>query len=473
MTLPPESWLQKNFRTAVLLALAALFLLYQLLFLHYRPYDVDNPWFLSFSYAHHVQHLRTDEFLHMRFPYGMDGTQYFGRIAADGQAAVASLFGWQQRPMAILSSGTIVASLGLWAWALRRMGYAPRLILTFLIVAGTAEPFVSAANRFRFEPLSFLLTSAGLLLSTFDFVFPAILVAALAVETQPSALLGLLPVLAFNLQRHGLSWKLAARTALALVLAAAFTLLLHPALWQLLHAGQSTTGSVPLQVLAADHSGFIAYFLMPRHLPETLFLAITPWIFLLLGRRLPAKTAWIAWSALAAAALAVLSPHPNVIYTLFFYPLLLLLALLWFSERHLPWIVAACVVSATAQYGYLAHLNRGQGYRATDIAIISDMITQGEQSSGMHDADVRILGDYSLWYAHPHNFVAAGENNAAYAATSDLLLCYRQRPPGASQPRFMMDCDEMLRLRPASRLLGSSIVRGNTVWLYTSHLPHG
>ena len=451
------------------MVLAALFVLYQALFLHYRPYDVDNPWFLSFSYVQHVQGLRTDEFLHMRFPFGMDGTQFFGRIAADGQAAVAALFGWQQRPMAVLSSAAVACALGFWAWSLRRMGYGPRLILTFLVVAGTAEPFVSAANRFRFEPLSFLLTSAGLLLSTFDMVFAGILIAALAIETQPSALLGLVPVLIFNLARHGLTWRLALRASAALALGAGFTILLHPQLWLLLRGGQSATGSVPLSVLA-DHSGFIAYFLMPRHLPETVFLAITPWVFLFLGRRLPAKTAWIAWSAVAAAALAILSPHPNVIYTLFFYPLLLLLALLWFNERQLGWIMLAGVVSATAQYTYLAYLNRGQGYRTADIAEISALIAQGEQASGLDDTNVRLLGDYSLWFAHPHNFVAGGDNNTAYAATSDLLLCYRQRPPGASQPQAMMNCDEMLRLLPATRLLGSSIVRGNTVWLYTPHL---
>ena len=295
----PEPWLQRNFRGAVLLVLAALFAMYQALFLHYRPYDVDNPWFLSFSYAQHVEHLQTDEFLHMRFPFGMDGTQFFGRIAADGQAAMAALFGWQQRPMAVLSSIAIVSALGLWAWSLRRMGYSPRLILTSLIIAGCAEPYVSAANRFRFEPLSFLLTSAGLLLSTFDLMFLGILVAAIAVETQPSALLGLVPVLIFNLSRHGLSAKLILRASVALALAAAFALLLHPQLWPLLRHGQSPTSSAPLHALVADHSGFIAYFLMPRHLPETLFLAVTPWVFLLRGKRLPKKTAWIAWSALA------------------------------------------------------------------------------------------------------------------------------------------------------------------------------
>ena len=466
------SWVEKNFRTAAVLLLAALFVLYQLLFLHYRPYDVDNPWFLSFSYLQHVEHVRTDQFLQMRFPFGMDGTQFFGRLAADGQAAVAALFGWQQRPMSLLSSATVTAALGFWAWSLRRMGYTPQLILTFLVAAGTAEPFVSAANRFRFEPLSFLLTSAGLLLSTFDLVFFGVFVAAIAIETQPSALLGLVPVLGFNIARHGLSKGLVTRAAAALALAASITLLLHPALWHLLRYGAASTGVVPLRVIA-DHSGFIAYFLLLRHLPETLFLASAPWIFLLMGRRLPAKTAWIAWSTLAAASLAILSPHPNVSYTLFFYPLLLLLALLWFTPRQLAWIAAACIVSATVQYAYLARLNRGQGFRAADIARVSALIAQGEQSIGMNDADVHVFGEYSVWYAHPHYFVAGGDNNPAYVPGADLLLCYRQRPPGASQPQAMMDCDVMLKLLPASRLLGSTNLRGNTLWLYTPHLlPH-
>ena len=468
MSTAPAPWPKRHLRLAVLLVLAALFLLYQVLFLHYRPYDVDNPWFLSFSYQQHVEHVRTDEFFRMRFPFGMDGTQFFGRIAAEGQAAVAAVFGWQQRPMALLSSSTVVAALGLWAWSLRRMGYAPRLILTFLIAAGTAEPYVSAANRFRFEPLSFLLASAGLLLSTYDLIFLGIFVAAIAIETQPSALLGLVPVLIFNLARHGLSAKLVARAAAALALAAAATVLLHPALWHLMRFGAASSGTVPFNVIA-DHSGFIAYFLLLRHMPETLFLAVTPWIFLLRGKRLPKSAGWIAWSALAAAALAVLSPHPNVIYTMFFYPLLLLLALLWFNEQQLAWIAAACILSATAQYAYLVHLNRGQGYRNEDIAKVSTMIAQAEQDLGLNDTDVHLFGDYSVWFAHPRNFVAASGNNAPYAPSADLLLCYRQRPPGASQPQAMLYCDAMLKALPVHRLLNSTTIRGNTVWLYTSH----
>ena len=469
MNAPHQSWVQRNFRSAVLLVLAALFVLYQVLFLHYRPYDVDNPWFLSFSYQQHVEHVRTDQFFRMRFPYGMDGTQFFGWMAAEGQAAVAALFGWHQRPMAILSSATVVAGLGLWAWTLRRLRCAPQLIVTFVIVAGVAEPYVSAANRFRFEPLSFLLTSAGLLLSTFDLLFLGIFVAAIAIETQPSALLGLAPVLIFNVARHGLSRRLLTRGAAALLLAGSITLWLHPQLAQLLRFGSTPSGTVPLHAVVTGHSGFIEYFLMVRHLPETLFLALAPWFFLFRGRRLPQHAAWIAWSALAAACLAVLSPHPNVIYTMFFYPLLLLLALLWFTERQLAWIAAVGIAGAAAQYAYLAHLNRGQGYREADLAKVSAMIAEGERSLGIDDGNTHLFGDYSLWYAHPRNFVPSGDNNVAYAASADLLLCYRQRPPGASQPQFMMDCSAMLKLLPASRLLNNTTVRGNTVWLYTPH----
>ena len=272
------------------------------------------------------------------------------------------------------------------------------------------------------------------------------------------------------LRGNGLSPKLLARAAAALALAAAATLLLHPALWRLMRFGAASSGTVPFNVIA-DHGGFIAYFLLLRHLPETLFLAVTPWIFLFRGKRLPQTAAWIAWSALAAAALAVLSPHPNVIYTMFFYPLLLLLALLWFSEQQLAWIAAACVLSATAQYAYLAHLNRGQGYRDSDIAKVTTMIHQAEQTLGMNDADVHLFGDYTLWFAHPRNFVAASGNNAPYAGSADLLLCYRQRPPGASQPQYMLYCDAMLKALPFHRLLNSTTIRGNTVWLYTSHRP--
>ncbi len=463
-----NSLVNRHWVAVCLLTLVALFSLYQLLFLHFRPYDIDNPWFLSFSYSQNVRHVFSDEFLHARFPYGQDGTQFFGWVAAELQAVVAKLFGWQQRPMAVLSSLAVVSALGMWAWSLRRMGHATNLILAFLIVAGTAEPYIAAANRFRYEPLSILLVSGGLLLGTYDLAFLSILVAASAMETQPSALLGLVPVLIYNITRHDMVGKLVLRAAAALTIAATGTLLLHPQLWHLLRFGPAAAGAAPVQIIAADHSGFISYFLYLRHLPETLFLAITPWVFLFRGKRPPREMAWIAWSALAAACFAIASPHPNVIYSIFFYPFLLLLALLWFSERKLVWIAVAFLANATLQLTYLAYLNRGQGYRENDMRRVSAIIQSGEQEIRMSDREVRIFGDYTVWFAHPNNFIPASYANAGLASQSDLLLCYRQLPSGASQPK-LMNCDAVLKLLPSTRLLSEVTLRGNILLLYTPH----
>ena len=60
----------------VLVLLLALLAFYLFIFLRYRPYDIDNPWFLSFSYNRFIEHIRSDQFAKVVFPGGMDGTQY-------------------------------------------------------------------------------------------------------------------------------------------------------------------------------------------------------------------------------------------------------------------------------------------------------------------------------------------------------------------------------------------------------------
>ena len=64
------------------LSLLALAVLYLLLTQKYRAYDIDNPWFLSFSYNACHEHIGTDEFEQDRFPTGMDGVHLFGKMAA-------------------------------------------------------------------------------------------------------------------------------------------------------------------------------------------------------------------------------------------------------------------------------------------------------------------------------------------------------------------------------------------------------
>src|ERR1700723_47894 len=72
---PPQKSRDEGIRYAWIhwSVLLGLFGFYLLMFLRYRPYDIDNPWFLSFSYNSYVEHICTDQFMNVRFPEGMDG----------------------------------------------------------------------------------------------------------------------------------------------------------------------------------------------------------------------------------------------------------------------------------------------------------------------------------------------------------------------------------------------------------------
>ena len=99
------------------------------MFLRYRPYDIDNPWFLSFSYNTCVEHINTDQYMNVQFPAGMDGTQLFGRLAAYVQCALLAHTGWQQWPAALVSAVFVVFSLTMWWLQLQRLGYKQTFVL--------------------------------------------------------------------------------------------------------------------------------------------------------------------------------------------------------------------------------------------------------------------------------------------------------------------------------------------------------
>jgi hypothetical protein len=83
---------------AVLVLLLALFAFYLFMFLRYRPYDIDNPWFLSFSYNRFIDHIRSDQFAKVTFPARMDGTRCFGLLAAFPQYVVGHIAGCGSGP---------------------------------------------------------------------------------------------------------------------------------------------------------------------------------------------------------------------------------------------------------------------------------------------------------------------------------------------------------------------------------------
>jgi hypothetical protein len=431
-------------------------------FLSYRPYDVDNPWFLSFSYNACVEHVATDQFMHIPFPAGMDGTQLFGRLAAFTQCGVLNHFGWQQRPAVVLSAAMVVLALGFWWLQLARLGFSRLFIASFVLIAGISEPFLAAANKFRYEFLSFALISLGLLLVARRKPLLGIFIAALAVEVQPAAVVGLVPIVLLASSLEKIDRRLIARLIAGASLAACVYLALHP---DILHASTylAQLHDVPRQA----HGGtFVAYFIeRTRHLPELLCIIIAA--FLYPRRPRTPASRYIGISALVLSCLLVVLPHGNAAYMIFTYPFLLAMALIAFDvDRHPRLIISGALLLALPQSLYLAHLTRNLGYRPADIAEASQAIQRAETTLHIPDDRLRIYGDYRLWFAHPHFYQAAAESTTPEVRDADLYLCFNHPPePLALAAHTMLDCPAINALVPL-RLLDTISVRDHQLFLY-------
>jgi hypothetical protein len=449
---------QKRFITI----LCGLFVFYLGMFLRYRPYDIDNPWFLSFSYNSYVEHICTDQFMNVRFPEGMDGTSLFGKLAAFVQFALLSQAGWQQWPAVVIASSFIVFSLATWWIKLRRLGYCDSFISAFLIIAGLSEPFLSAANKFRYEYFSFALLSSGLLLVAYRKPILGTFVAALAVEVQPAALVGIIPVIVLSCCMNKRTFGLFARLAVGLSLAAAAYFSLHP---KVLHFEYSLRHSeLSNNVWRGGFFGAF-FFQRHRHLPELL-------IFLIAGiyywrKRSEISSHYLGISAIAMSIFSLVMPHGNPSYMIFLYPFLTAMALSVVKvERQLKAITIFACAYALLQYAPLVYMNRNQGYRFQDINQVAGLIRDAEQQLAIRDEDLRIYGDYALWFAHPHFYRAAAQTTTSDAKDADLYLCFAHPLQGTlpiSEGTF--PCPDIKRLVPL-RLLSTAMVRGSELYLY-------
>lgn len=426
-SLPPPSMLAA-------LALAAF---YCLMFQKYRAYDVDNPWFLSFAYNLSSGASDKDIFLGMPFPRGMDGTFYFGRLAAWTLSAPLVVSGWLPRAASLVVISFVTASLVLWRYTLASWGLPEKLIAWYLVVLGLTEPVLTTAEKFRYEFFAFFLFSLALWLASQRRVFLALFVAFLAVETEPAALI--CPLVVFVLLCHGsTSWKrLALSTASAAALAFALYELLHPGAITALIAAAATPKT------AADVPGemLVDYFITrPRHVADLGFLLAG---YGLLRRSDDNGLLHTALVRMAGVLVAVLffSPHANVAYMIFPMPLLVLLALrgYWHSST-LRWVPGAFVALLLTQYGVLYGLNYREGFSSTDIGKVRSAIVQAEKLRQLDDSQVRIVGDYSVWFAHPRHFSADLEH-----AAGDLYLCFEAtlQPGGLAEPN--VNCDTVRR----------------------------
>ena len=452
-----------HFARTWLAILFGLFVFYAATFLRYRSYDIDNPWFLSFSYNTCVEHIYHDAFMNVRFPAGMDGTFLFGKLAAYVQFAALGKLGWQQWPAMLLSSSFVLFSLGIWGLLLRRLGYTSAYVNLFLVAVGFSEPFVSAAEKFRYEPFSFGLLSIGLLLISYEWVAVGVFLGALAVEIQPIACVGLIPILVFTFWTRKFSLALVFRFMGALLIAGCLYFVLHPSIMNIrdyLSNGQMVRGASRGGMLAA-------YFVQrPRHLPELVCFLIAGPIYWRTRRTVQSNH--LAISCLAMALVSVFIPHGNASYMIFIYPFLVSVALSAYRvELRAGLALALVLLYAIPQYVVWAYLNGDRGYRTEDIRQVSGTIATVSKQLGISDDAVKIYGDYGLWFAHPHLYEAATRNTVQDADRADLYLCYeRSIQIEAFSPTDVFYCPDLKRLVPL-RLIATVTVHGNELYLYT------
>ena len=441
--------------------LSGLFVYYALSFFRYRPYEVDNPWFLSFSYDTTIEHIYTDQFLHVHFPAGMDGTQLFGKLAAYVQWLFLARFGWQQEAAFLLSASLVVVALLCWWLQLRHLGYSRQFVQSFLIVAGVSEPFLSVANKFRYEGLALAMISGGLLLVASRRLVAGVFLAALAVELEPMALAGLIPVmvLVFSLEQR--NRRLLLRLGGAFALAAACYVALHPDFLVILRGlAQAVSAHEPL-----EGGFFAAYFLRrARHWPELLcFLAAA---FFYWRRRHEFASHYLAYSALLLTVFSVAMPHGNPSYIIFCYPFLIAVSLLAFGVERRMWIVAVWVLLMLPQQIYLAYLTRHVALRSNDMAQVSDAVHRAEQSLGLADEKVQIYGDYRLWFAHPHFYHAGAQGTLPLADRADLFVCYNYAPgPPEFEPALLVYCPQLEAMFPL-RVVETTRIHDQQVFVY-------
>ncbi len=438
-------------RATVLLLLA---LLYAGLVQKYRSYDVDNPWFLSFSYnACHGGPL-TDEFQQARYPSGMDGVHLFGKLAAHTQCLVLDRTGWTPTGIVVLNLGFALVALSLWWSLLLVLGYRERWIAFFILFLGVTEPVVAMVEKGRYEFFACLLLALALWLGVKGVESAAALVAMLAVETEPAALLVPLLVVVLLASRTK-DWKrLVLKLGIAALIAITVYVKLHPGAIQLIvHA------HYPRQKSGAFGGTMRAYFLeRKRHLPELAMLLIGMLFYL---QRRQGINRMPLWCAVVSTAVLGLLPHGNVAYELFAMPFLLWVALEGYDRAPRGrWVPALVFLLTLAEYGYLYHANLHEGFEARDFAGVRQRISESENELRISDNQTNICGDYALWFAHPHEYHACSASRMDTLKAANLYLCFDAplETSGLSAPT--PSCSEMEAALPLEEM-SSLVVRGH------------
>jgi hypothetical protein len=464
----PIAGLSRRYPSLIILLLLGT--LYGSLYNNYRAYEIDNPWYLSFSHNFHVNHITGDFFLNGIFPDGMGGTPVFGRFAALLQAAVLSHAGWMPLPATFFSIALVLAGLFFWSCFLTQQGLSQKQSAAIILALGVTEPFVGMAERFRFEPFSFLLMAlafwlASLRQSHFALSTFSLCLGLLALEIEPAALLIFPSLILYLLRsRQAKPAHVFYGAAFAVLFFAAAYFYLHPDILTILQQTNWHRGSSQRQA-----GGFLyAYFISrKRHLPEFALALLAAWAYLRNRNEAPPFVRRMAEITGLVCLFSFLMNWPTPAYMIFFFPFFLVVAH-WVLGSRPGWILP-CVATLLMlpQYAALAVINRHEGWRPEDIRQVTRAIQHSEQLAALDDSNTQIMGDYSLWFAHPKHYRALARTTLDFVPNEQLFLCFDKPllPPSMVDP-IVLYCQD-LRTRKEVRELEEIEIRGHHLFLLT------
>jgi hypothetical protein len=431
--------------------IALLGLLYLALMGKYSALELDNIWFLSFSHSFWVDHISTDGFMLSTFPSGMGGVVAFGKIAAFLQGSVLNVVGWSLTHAILISIFFTLCSLVLFAQTCRQLGFSANFTLCYVALLGFSEPFVAVSQRARYEFLIVFMMAVALWLAARQRPALAVFAAALATEIEPVGVVVVLATVTFlfsseirdkTLRPSRLILSMLAGMAAAVVVYC----LLHPDIVSVLRSADWVTFK---KRPAPWPGGFVAayYFAYRRHLPELAVVLIAGVMSLRPGKRhLLAK-----WPALCVGVIAVAGSvlrWPNPEYFCLIAPFLCLFVLqVFYVDRYRNIILAAIVLATVPQYAwrYRTWSSRHAAVSQHEQEEVSAAIDRAAVAVGKPSEQVRVLGNYTLWFAHPHRFVNLNRLivTKAVLRDTDLIVCFDRpvNPPSTQD----ISCPELGR----------------------------
>jgi hypothetical protein len=137
---------------------------------------------------------------------------------------------------------------------------------------------------------------------------------------------------------------------------------------------------------------------------------------------------------------------PNVNYFCLIAPFLCLFVLqVFYSDRYRNLILAAIVLFTAPQYAWRYRIwsSDHAAVSQREQREVSEAIARAAPVLGKPPEQLRVLGNYRLWFAHPHLFVNLDRLIFTPAAldNADLILCFDQHvnPPS----RMDISCPEL------------------------------